>query len=384
MGYDALVIGARPAGAATAMLLARRGARVLAVERGAHGADTLSTHALMRAGVLQLARWGLLERLEAAGTPRVRQTVFHYEDEVVPIPIQPKDGVPALFAPRRTLLDRVLADAAVEAGAEVRYGLRVTELVRSPRGRVTGAILADADGSSESVSAGVVIGADGLRSTLAGLVEAPATRLGRHSTATVYGYWSGLDVEGYHWHWRQGAAAGAIPTNDGQVLVFVTVPPWRFWQEFRADVPAAYHRWLDATAPDLAATLARARLVPGLHGFAGHAGYLRRPWGAGWALVGDSGYFKDPITAHGLSDALRDAELLADAVARGGDQALADYETCRNALSNELFDVTDQVASFEWDNAGLKALHRRLSDAMKREVQALKALFEERREVVCR
>ena len=114
----------------------------------------------------------------------------------------------------------------------------------------------------------------------------------------------------------------------------------------------------------------------------GHAGYLRRPWGAGWALVGDAGYFKDPITAHGLSDALRDAELLADAVARGGDQALAEYETCRNGLSSELFDVTDQVASFEWDNASLKALHRRLSDAMKREVQALVARFEER-EAVC-
>ena len=382
MSYDALVIGARAAGAATAMLLARRGARVLAVERGAYGADTLSTHALMRAGILQLARWGLVERIQAAGTPAVAQTVFHYEDEVVPIPIKPKDGVPALFAPRRRLLDRMLVDAALESGAEVRFGLRATELARSPRGRVTGAVLADADGRCETVSAGVVIGADGLRSTLAGLVEAPATRLGRHSTATVYGYWSGLDVDGYHWYWRQGAAAGAIPTNDGQVLVFVTVPPWRFWQEFRADVPAAYHRWLAAAAPELAGALACARLAPGLHGFAGHAGYLRRPWGAGWALVGDAGYFKDPITAHGLSDALRDAELLADAVARGGDQALAEYETCRNGLSSELFDVTDQVASFEWDNASLKALHRRLSDAMKREVQALVARFEER-EAVC-
>jgi menaquinone-9 beta-reductase len=384
MSYDALVIGARAAGAATAMLLARRGARVLAVERGARGADTLSTHALMRAGVLQLARWGLLERIEAAGTPRIAQSVVHYEDEVVPIPIKPKYGVPALYAPRRTILDRVLADAAVEAGAEVRYGRRASELVRSPRGRVTGVVLTDADGHCETVSAAVVIGADGLRSTLAGRVEAPATRLGRHSTATVYGYWSRLEVDGYHWYWRTGAAAGAIPTNDGQVLVFVTVPPWRFWQEFRADVPAAYHRWLEAAAPDLARPLARARLASGLHGFAGHAGYLRRPWGAGWALVGDSGYFNDPISAHGLSDALRDAELLADAVVRGGEQALADYETRRNALSSELFDATEAIASFEWDNAGLKALHRRLSDAMKREVQALVALFEERREVVCR
>src|SRR5512144_595195 len=117
--YDVVVVGARAAGAATAMLLARGGLRVLAVDRGVYGADTLSTHALMRAGVLQLARWGLLGRIESAGTPRVERTVFHYEDQVVDIPIKPRDGVPALFAPRRSVLDRILVDAAVEAGAEV-------------------------------------------------------------------------------------------------------------------------------------------------------------------------------------------------------------------------------------------------------------------------
>ena len=110
--YDVVVVGARAAGAATAMLLARCGVRVLAVDRGGYGTDTLSTHALMRAGVLQLARWGLLERIEAEGTPRVQRTVFHYEDEVLDILIKPRHGVPALFAPRRTVLDRILVDAA--------------------------------------------------------------------------------------------------------------------------------------------------------------------------------------------------------------------------------------------------------------------------------
>jgi flavin-dependent dehydrogenase len=381
--YDALVVGARAAGASTALLLARRGLRVLAVDRGAYGADTLSTHALMRAGVLQLARWGLLGRIEAAGTPRVERTVFHYEDEAVDVRIKPRDGVPALYAPRRTLLDRVLVDAAVEAGASVRHGIRVSSLARNDRGRVVGAHLVDADGHSRVVSAPIVIGADGLRSTLAGLVEAPVTRLGRHSTATIYGYWSGLELDGYHWHWRKDVAAGAIPTNDGRVLLFVGVPPWRFWQECRPDVNQAYHRLLAEAAPELAEPLARARLDGSLHGFAGHAGFLRRSWGAGWVLVGDAGYFKDPITAHGLSDALRDAELVADAIARGGELALADYEACRNRLSGEIFEATEAIASFEWDNAALKLLHRRLSDAMKREVQALVALFAERAELVC-
>ena len=132
-GYDVVVVGARAAGAATAMLLARRGLRVLAVDRGAYGTDTLSTHALMRAGVFQLAAWGLLERIEAADTPRVRRTVFHYEDEVIDIPIKPRDGVPGLFAPRRTVLDRVLVDAAVEAGADVRHRVRLADLAPRPR-----------------------------------------------------------------------------------------------------------------------------------------------------------------------------------------------------------------------------------------------------------
>src|SRR5215470_6061864 len=134
-GYDAVVVGARAAGAATAMLLARRGLRVLAVDRGAYGSDTLSTHALMRLGVLQLARWGVLERIEALDTPRVSRTVFHYPDEVVDIPIKPQGAVPALFAPRRTVLDRVLVDAAVEAGAVVRHRVRLADLVRGAGGR---------------------------------------------------------------------------------------------------------------------------------------------------------------------------------------------------------------------------------------------------------
>jgi flavin-dependent dehydrogenase len=369
--YDAVVVGARAAGAATAMLLARRGLRVLAVDRGGYGTDTLSTHALMRGGVLQLARWGLLDRIQAEGTPAVRRTVFRYEDETIDVPIKPKEGVPALFAPRRTVLDRALVDAAAAAGAVVRHGVRVPDLLRGPQGRVEGVRLLDHDGGSRTVRSDVVIGADGLRSTIAGLVGAPVTRTGRHASAYVYGYWSGLDVDGYHWYWRTGATAGAIPTNDGLVLLFAGIPCRRFAGETGRDVAGAYRRVLDDVAPDLAAPLAGARLEGMLRGFGGHFGYLRRPWGPGWALVGDAGYFKDPITAHGITDALRDAELLARAVERGGEASMHEYEAVRDSLSHELFDVTDQVASFEWDNARLKGLHQRLSEAMKREVAAL-------------
>jgi flavin-dependent dehydrogenase len=352
------------------MLLARRGLRVLAVDRGAYGTDTLSTHALMRAGVLQLARWGLLERIEREGTPRVSRTVFHYSDEVVDVPIKPRDGVPALFAPRRTVLDRVLVDAAVAAGASVRHRVRLADLVRGAGGRVEGAVLLD-DRGPRTVRASLVIGADGLRSTVVSLVAAPVTRQGRHAGANLYGYWSGLEVDGYQWHWGPETATGAIPTNGGEVLVFAGTSARRFASEVRGDVPGAYSRLLAEGAPGLAERLAGARLTGSLHGFPGHPGFLRRPWGQGWALVGDAAYFKDPITAHGISDALRDAELLARAVERGGERALAEYEEARDALSSRLFDITDRIASLEWDEAELKTLHRALSDEMKREVRAL-------------
>jgi flavin-dependent dehydrogenase len=378
-GYDVIVVGARAAGAATAMLLARRGLRVLAVDRGAYGADTLSTHALMRAGVLQLAHFGLLDRIEAAGTPPVRRTVFHYEDAVVDIPIKPKAGVPALFAPRRTLLDRVLVDAAAEAGACVRHRVRLTGLRRGALGRVEGATLADERGNERSVRASIVVGADGLRSTVAGLVAAPLTHTARHAAASVYAYWSGLEADGYQWYWRAGSAgsaAGAIPTNDGALLVFVGTTPERFAAEFRRDVARGYRALLREAAPDLARRLEGAERGR-FHGFAGHPGYLRRPWGPGWALVGDAAYFKDPITAHGLSDALRDAELLAAAIACGNDGALADYETQRDLMSRELLETTDAIASLRWDNARLKELHERLSEAMKHEVAELVRLHQQ-------
>jgi menaquinone-9 beta-reductase len=374
--YDAVVVGARPAGAATAMLLARRGLQVLAVDRGGYGTDTLSTHALMRAGVLQLARWGLLDRIEAEGTPRVCRVVFHYEDDLLDLPIKPKDGVSALFAPRRTVLDRVLADAAVSSGASVRHGVRVDGLLRGSTGRIEGVRLSDQEGETRSVRAEIVIGADGLRGNFAALAGAPITRRGGHAAAVVYGYWSGLDMDGYHWYWRPGLAAGAIPTNEGLVLLFAAVSSRRFAEEFRPDVAVGYRRVLERVAPDLVPRLSGARLVSPLRGSAGEVGYLRRPWGPGWALVGDAGYYKDPLTAHGISDALRDAELLARAIARGDETALRAYEAARDELSHDFFATTDAIASFEWDDARLKDLHQDLSDAMKREVSALRTLHE--------
>src|SRR3954464_12588041 len=197
--YDALVVGARCAGAATAMLMARQGMKVLAIDRAAYGADTISTHALMRGGVLQLHRWGLLPRLREMATPAVRSTTFTYGEESITLPIREKDGVDALHAPRRTVLDTVLADAAAEAGAEIRHRHSLVALIRhGADDRVVGAVVQDPDGRPLRVEAGLVVGADGAGSPVARLVEAAVLRQGHAATAVTYGYWSGLANEGYH------------------------------------------------------------------------------------------------------------------------------------------------------------------------------------------
>ncbi|HET9326967.1 MAG TPA: NAD(P)/FAD-dependent oxidoreductase [Candidatus Eisenbacteria bacterium] len=372
--YDVVVVGARCAGAATALLLARRGARVLLFDRDRRGADTLSTLAMMRAGVFQLHHWGVLPAVQQHGTPAIRFTSFVYGDEVITVPIKPRDGVGALYAPRRTLLDTLLADEAARAGAQVRHGPRVQHLLRDHGGRVLGLVLEERDGSLHHIHADLVIGADGLRSTVARQAGAAVYKEGRHTAGVVYTFWPGLPNEGYQWRYRPGVSVGLIPTNGGETCLFVATSVERFHREVRKDLEEGYRRLLQECHPELALRLAGVSPSEPYRGFPGQVGLMRQSHGQGWALVGDAGYFKDPITAHGISDALRDAGFLARAVAQGTESALTDYQATRDELSLELFDLTDEIAGFEWDLETLKVLHKRLSVAMNREVEALVAL----------
>ena len=365
--YDAVIVGARCAGAATAMLLARAGLEVLLLEQGVRGGDTLSTLALMRAGVLQLSRWGLLDAIKSAGTPAIQITTFHYGNDPVEIPIKARDGVEALYAPRRTVLDPLLADAAASAGAHVSYRTRLKELVRDANGRVTGAIV-ESGGRARQITASIVIGADGVTSTVAKAVDAHTHHFGAHMAGVIYTRASGLAAQGYHWHFVPGSSVGVIPTNHNETLVFASTTRTRFLRELRSDLAAGLRTILQETAPSLAAALGGTTLSS-YHAFAGHSGFLRQAWGSGWALVGDAGYFKDPITAHGITDALRDAEALAGAVSNGTEAALAEYQAVRDHLSLGLFTITDEIASYGWDLPRLRSLHKSLSEEMTREVR---------------
>lgn len=377
--YDVVVVGARPAGAATAMVLARAGLRVLVVDRSHYGDDTVSTHALMRAGVLQLVRWGLLDQVAAAGTPPVRGSVFHYGEDRIHVPIKPGFGVDALYAPRRTVLDPILICAAQEAGAEVRFGVAVAALRRDDRGRVTGIVGRDESGAAFEVGARITVGADGLGSAVARFTGAPVERAAASTVAFIYGYWDGLPVHDYELFYRPGVAAGLFPTNRDQVCAFAGTSPRRFRLEMQAGVTSAYTHLLGDAAPEVLA--AGARAPKRLRVFAGRRpGYLRRASGPGWALVGDAGYYKDPITSHGITDALRDAELLGRAIITAihgkADEAvaLATYQATRDRLSELLFTTTDAIASFAWDLDQVSTLLRQLSGAMSEEVTLLSGL----------
>jgi 2-polyprenyl-6-methoxyphenol hydroxylase-like FAD-dependent oxidoreductase len=377
--HDVVVVGGRIAGASTALLLARAGVRVILVDRDRHGSDTLSTHGLMRAGVLQLSRWGVLPDVVATGAPPIRQVIFRYADgEQAVVAIRPSAGVDALYAPRRYLFDQLLVDAAAAAGAEVLHETSVTALLRDDAERVVGVQVRSRQGNSTDLYGTLTVGADGIRSTVARQVGARMSRQGSSAGGVLYRYFHDLPAEGYEWFYGERAATGLIPTNDG-TCVFVGTTPSHLRSLRREGVEQAFSMLLGSAGPALVDRFADASPADRMHGWSGAAGYMRRCWGPGWALVGDAGYFKDPITTHGMTDALRDAELLADAVLAilsGSQEAtvLAEYEHTRDRLSDEMFNVTEAVAAYDWELDRVRHLLREVSSAMGDEVDHLQSL----------
>ena len=213
-----------------------------------------------------------------------------------------------------------------------------------------------AHGSEVPIRAGLTIGADGIGSLVAREVDARLDEPWQRSQRHPLPLFPDVPSEGYVWGYGDGAAAGLIPTNAGETCVFVATAPERMRRLRRDGAEAAFDRLLDAVPAPLSDVVRAGGPGGQLRGWGGVPGYVRRSFGAGWALVGDAGYFKDPITTHGLTDALRDAELLSDAVladvggASPGDAAMATYQRTRDGLSKALVDVTESVSRYDWDD----------------------------------
>lgn len=355
--YDVIIVGARVAGSPTAMLLARNGFRVLLLDKATFPSDTLSTHMITVAGSAQLRRWGLLEQVEATNCPPVTNIVLDlsFEDfgsfQLTGFP-PPVDGdFAAIYAPKRAVLDKILVDAAAAAGAEVREGFMVTEILMDGE-RVTGIRGHDRGGETVTEHAPLVIGADGYYSLVARSVNAPMYATTPPEACGYYTYWSDTPLKGLEFYTRPYRTVIAFPTNDNHSAIFMEWPNREF-QAFKSDIEGNFLKTLDEIAPDLAERAHRGKRVHRYMGAGERPNFFRRPYGPGWALVGDAGVYKDPITAQGITDAFRDAELLAHAITVGFsgryslNEALADYERQRNEALMPLYEFIVEHATLE-------------------------------------
>ena len=349
--YDAIVVGARCAGSPTAMLLARKGYRVLLVDKASFPSDTISTHIVWPHGAEVLDKWGLLDRLAATNCPPI---ALNMTFDVGPFAL--KGGVLNTnrgrggFCPRRTVLDKLLVDAAVDSGAELREKFSVDRLLWDGD-RVSGIRGHSQNRGSVDEHARVVVGADGAHSVVAKAVAAPEYDTIPPLATYYYTYYSGFDAEDIEQYVREYQGVGCFPTNDGATLIASVWSADRF-KEVRSDIER-HVRELHRQTPTVAARLQSARREERWVGTAGVANYFRKPYGAGWALVGDAGYQKDPITAQGISDAFIDAEQLVEALDAGFtgrrpvDEALVAYHSSRDERVEPLYHFTCELAKLE-------------------------------------
>ncbi len=347
--YDAIVVGARCAGSTTAMLLARKGYRVLVVDRATFPSDTISTHVVQPRAVAALARWGLLGRLTATGCPPIHTYTFDFG----PVMLSGTPGAPespVAYCPRRTVLDKLLVDAAIEAGADVREGFVVEELL-ADEGRIVGIKGRSKGATTITERAQVVVGADGRYSLVADVVRPEQYNEKPPLLAVYYTYWSDLPMDGrFETYIRPHRGFAAAPTHDGLTL---TVGGWPYaeFETNKKDIERNLRNIFDS-APEFATRMRGAtRRAP----FAGAAvaNFFRKPYGPGWALVGDAGYNKDAITAQGISDAFEDAERCADALdqsftgARTFDDNMGKYQRDRDEHALPMYEFTCQLATMK-------------------------------------
>ncbi|MGQ0504579.1 MAG: FAD-dependent oxidoreductase, partial [Myxococcaceae bacterium] len=359
--YDVIIIGARCAGASTGLLLARRGFRVLLLERGTFPSDTLSTHMIHESGIARLRRWSLelAEQIRASGCPAISRSYTDLDELRYSAQHLPVDGNVEAFAPRRTVLDHLLVQAAVKAGCELREGFRAEGLVWDGTA-VSGVRGRTRAGAAVVERARLTVGADGKHSLVAREVGAALYNTRPKTTCTYYSYFSDAGLEGTVLVPRENRMLVAVPTNDGLAVVTVICPVAEF-PSFREDIERHYFESI-RRSPLLAERILPGRREAPFKGTADLPFFYRSAGGEGWALVGDAAHCKDPILAQGISDAFRDAEGIAGAMETGWsgsaslEETLARHEAQRNEATADLYNFTYELSLLH----GLSAPKRRL------------------------
>lgn len=348
--YDVIVVGTRVAGSPLAMLLARQGYRVLAVDRATFPSDTPSTHYIHQAGLGFLKSWGLLDAVVATGCPPIRHLNFTYTDIEIPGMADPSaDGIDAVYCPRRTVLDKILVDAAGESGAEVIEGFTVTGLLRDGD-RVAGIRGRVGEGPEQEFRAKLVVGADGSNSIVAKEVGAATYEGSAAACFIYYSYYEGVDWGMQHRTGFGEQQFASWPTNDGLALVAVMRKRDRF-RDFRTDPDAGVQEIVDQIDPEIGARLRdTGKRVEPFRPMLYPDNYRRQSFGPGWALVGDAGYHKDPFTGWGITDAFKYSQLLADLVheslsgARPFEETMPEYQRERDAQSASTYELTQSIS----------------------------------------
>lgn len=357
--HDVIVVGARCAGAATALLLAGAGHRVLLVDQAGLPSETMSTRYIHQPGVACLAGWGVLPSVLEAGCRAITHLSHCVAGVTIAGALPAFGAIDFAIAPRRQVLDELLACEAQAMGAEFRPRTKAVALLWQGE-RVAGVVVRGPDGATRAEPARVVIGADGMRSAVARLARAAVTADDGRRTFVHYSQWRLADravriVE------SSGRYLSVIPTDDGVCLLATYAPQAEFGLA-RTDAMAFHRGVIAGLAPDLDERLRDAERVGALIGSGDQRNFFRQAAGPGWALVGDAGHHKDSITARGITDAFAQAGLLGEILAgrcgsdTAADTALAEYARRRDEVLLESYQATLRTADLVVTGRRLAAL----------------------------
>jgi 2-polyprenyl-6-methoxyphenol hydroxylase-like FAD-dependent oxidoreductase len=357
--WDAVIVGARCAGASTALLLARQGHRVLLVDRATFPSDTMSTLYIHQPGVSMLDRWGILDSIIASGCPRLENVTYCVQDVLMHGPVATLGNIDATYAPRRQILDQILINAAVQAGAEFRAGCSLSAVL-SENDRVAGVRLNSNNGGEIVEQTRLLVGADGMRSRVAELVHAPTVIEDPRLSCVYYTGWTRISC-GLSIREQPGSSIGTVPTHDDVTLILTYFPQDSF-TAIKSDPLRAHLDSIKATAPDLFDEVSGSEQAVRLHGTGDQRNFFRKAHGPGWVLVGDAGHHLDSITARGITNAFVQADMLSGEIKgdlaneQNVDAALSHFEARRHDAQIDGYRSTLETARLQVQNSRLKML----------------------------